>query len=200
MIRRMHQEFVEVFPEFKLTISGNHKPEIRGGDDGIWRRILLVPFLTQVPIELVDPVLPQKLWDERDGIFAWMLEGALAYLTDGLKIPQIITEATSEYRKDSEPMRVFLLEECDITGKEGDFTLTRDLTEAFNAWMIACGTDTWTRRTCSQKFKHYAESLRGPDDARFSYKKSSDAGYRGITIKAAAMDRIAVYRDQLGRG
>lgn len=199
MIRRMHQEFVEVVPEFKLTISGNHKPEIRGGDDGIWRRVLLVPFETQVPLEEVDPLLPQKLWAERDGIFAWMVSGALAYLEDGLAIPEVITMATEEYRKDSEPMRVFLLEECEITGDETDFVLTRDLVEAFNAWQIHLGAGTWTSLTCSKSLKKYAESLRGPEGVRFAYAKRSDAGYRGIKIPPQVMDRVAAYRDQLGR-
>jgi hypothetical protein len=33
---------VEVRPDFKLTMSGSHAPEICGGDDGIWRRACLV--------------------------------------------------------------------------------------------------------------------------------------------------------------
>lgn len=199
MIRRMHQEFVEVVPEFKLTISGNHKPEIRGGDDGIWRRVLLVPFETQVPLEEVDPMLPQKLWEERDGIFAWMVEGALSYLTDGLKIPSVISAATEEYRKDSEPMRVFLLEECEITGNGDDFTLSRDLADAFNAWLIASGTTAWNKRQVSLKLKAYSESLRGEDGGRFAYAKRSDTGYLGIRMPQTTVDRIEAHRLEMGR-
>jgi len=85
LVRRMQQEFIEVTPEFKLTISGNHKPEIRGTDAGIWRRVLLVPFMVSIPDEDVDALLPKKLWEERAGILNWMLAGLEKWLTDGLK-------------------------------------------------------------------------------------------------------------------
>ena len=34
LVRNLHSDFIEVKPYFKLTISGNYKPEIRGTDDG----------------------------------------------------------------------------------------------------------------------------------------------------------------------
>ncbi|MFG6535541.1 phage/plasmid primase, P4 family [Sulfitobacter sp. 1A16787] len=198
LIRRMHSEFVQVMPEFKLTISGNHRPEIRGGDDGIWRRIMLVPFDTQVPLEDVDPLLPQKLWDEREGIFAWMVEGALAYLESGLAIPESITSATQAYRMDSEPMRVFLLEECNITGQAEDYTFTRELGQAFNAWLLSSGGSTWTKGFIAKKLKYYAETL-NLEGGGFSYKKKSDAGYMGISLSKTAKDRVETYSFELGK-
>jgi putative DNA primase/helicase len=199
-IRRMHQEFVEVRPEFKLTIQGNHRPDIRGGDDGIWRRILLVPFDTQVPEDQVDPLLPQKLWDEREGIFAWMVEGALAYLADGLAVPDTITAATMDYRRESEPMRVFLLEECVITGDAEDYEWTRDIGKAFNAWRTAAGEATWTNATISKKVKQAAETLFGENGARFEYLKRSDAGYKGLRVSKEAKERVELYPPATGRG
>jgi putative DNA primase/helicase len=34
----------EFIPCFKLIVAGNHKPTIRGSDEGIWRRIDVIPF------------------------------------------------------------------------------------------------------------------------------------------------------------
>ncbi len=75
LVRALHSDFVEVRPQFKLTISGNHKPEIRGTDDGIWRRVMLVPFDVQIPEAERDQDLGKKLWEERSGILNWLVKG-----------------------------------------------------------------------------------------------------------------------------
>jgi putative DNA primase/helicase len=43
-VRHLNRDFFELRPQFKLTISGNHRPHIRGADEGIWRRVILVPW------------------------------------------------------------------------------------------------------------------------------------------------------------
>jgi putative DNA primase/helicase len=43
LARSLHKEFFEFRPDFKLVLSGNHKPDINGVDHGIWRRVRLVP-------------------------------------------------------------------------------------------------------------------------------------------------------------
>ena len=46
--RFLHAEFFEYRPQFKIIMSGNHKPEIRGTDRGMWRRVCLVPFTVTI--------------------------------------------------------------------------------------------------------------------------------------------------------
>lgn len=198
-IRRLHQEAVEITPEFKLTISGNHKPEVRGADDGIWRRIMLVPFTQQIPAEDVDPVLPAKLWAERDGIFAWMVEGCMEWMRAGLRPPASVVDATTDYRADSDKMRTWLTTECEITGNPGDFERGRDLADAFNAWLLECGESTWGSRTCANRLKERSNNVKGESGAVYTPGKRSDTGYSGIRIKPAARERIAQYLDQIRR-
>lgn len=200
MIRRMMQEFVEITPEFKLTISGNHKPEIRGSDDGIWRRVLLVPFLVQIAKEDVDQGLPAKLWAERAGILAWMVRGTLDYLAGGLREPQAVLDATEEYRQDSDPLRTFLLEDCEITGSPEHFERARDLVDAFNASLLEKGEGVWGKRTVSNQLKARAGTIKGPSGAVFREFKRSDTGYLGVRIGQAALDRIAQFGDELRSG
>jgi putative DNA primase/helicase len=197
MIRRMQQEFVEIVPEFKLTISGNHKPEVRGADDGIWRRIMLVPFEVQIDEADVDEALPENLWAERDGIFAWLVRGCLDYLNNGLGKPEAVRAATEDYRKDSDPLRVFLTTDCEITGNPDDFEKGRDLSDAFNAYLLSSGEAAWGKRTVSNAIKARAGAMKGPSGHVFTPAKVSDTGYRGIKISTEAMDRIALYGDEL---
>lgn len=196
-IRRLHQESVDLVPVFKLTISGNYKPEIRGADDGIWRRVLLVPWDEQIPLSEVDPLLPEKLWAERDGILRWMVEGCLEWMAGGLNPPAVIADATQSYRAESDPMRDFLTTECDITGNPNDFETARDLGDAFNAWMLDCGTSAWGKRVTSNNMKRRANNVRGPEGHTFGDCKRSTTGYMGIKITLAARDRILTYSLQL---
>lgn len=198
LIRRMQQEFVEVTPEFKLTIQGNHKPDIRGGDDGIWRRVLLVPFDVQIPPEEVDPVLPERLRAERAGIFNWMLEGVIDYLDNGLQIPESIQEATAAYREESDPIRVFLFEECEISGKDCDFIPARDLIDAFRLWLEDRGEEPWGKRTVSNQMSaRSGGQLKHPETgAIFKKHKRSDTGYLGLAFRPEIASRLAARRDQ----
>ena len=73
--RRLRQDFFEYMPQFKLLLSFNNKPQVRGQDEGIWRRLLLVPFEVTIPKEARDPEFSKKLEAEGSGILNWMLDG-----------------------------------------------------------------------------------------------------------------------------
>ena len=96
--RFLHAEFFEYTPSFKLILSSNHKPSIRGTDEGIWRRIRLVPFAVTIPEDEKDPHLKKKLFAEAPGILNWALEGCREWQRNGLGMPAAIQNATGEYR------------------------------------------------------------------------------------------------------
>ncbi|WP_243695751.1 DNA primase family protein [Rhodovulum marinum] len=197
LIRRMQQEFVEVTPEFKLTISGNHKPEIRGDDDGIWRRVMLLPFDEQIPEEEVDPLLPRKLRAEASGVLNWMIEGAVEWLEGGLQVPAAISEATRVYREESDPLRVFLLTQCHVTGRDSDELLARDLVDGFRLWMEDTGNEPWGKRAVSMRLAKAAGMFKHPETgATFAARKKSDSYYVGIGFLPEIAARLALRRDR----
>jgi putative DNA primase/helicase len=106
--RRMRENFWQFSPTHKLTIAGNHKPVVRGTDNGIWRRMRLVPWNVVVTKENIDTELPAKLRAEMEGILAWCVRGCLAWQRDGLGEPAEVREATDAYREESDPMGEFL--------------------------------------------------------------------------------------------
>jgi putative DNA primase/helicase len=183
LVRALHSDFVEVRPVFKLTISGNHKPEIRGTDDGIWRRVLLVPFDVQIPKEERDTDLGVKLWEERAGILNWLVEGLLAYLEGGLQEPQAVLDATREFREESDPVGAFLTECAVMSGSDKDFMTARELIEAFNYWLDEKGETKWGGRTVSNHLSRKANRWRHPESGRVFIKgKSGVTGYRGVML------------------
>ncbi|MED1821005.1 phage/plasmid primase, P4 family [Bacillus subtilis] len=112
--RFLRQEYFEFIPEFKVFFTTNHKPIVKGSDEGIWRRIRLVPFTVTIPKEKVDKKLPQKLAAEMPGILGWAVEGCLKWQKEGLKEPEVIRKATEGYREDMDILAPFLAEKCVI--------------------------------------------------------------------------------------
>lgn len=183
MVRSLNENFVRVYPFFKLTISGNHRPEIRGGDDGIWRRVLLVPFEVQIPKDERDPDLGKKLWEERDGIFNWLIAGLKQYLSHGLMIPDRVISATDEYREDSDPLASFLTQVCAVTGNVDHQMKARDLQQAFAFWLDETGRGAWKDRTIFNSLSAKQGKWRSPVSGQmFTRVKSSDAYYAGIAL------------------
>lgn len=112
--RRMREDFWSFDPTHKLVLATNHRPLIKGDDEGIWRRIRLVPWSVRIPKEERDPDLAAKLYNERDGILQWAVRGARYWHLLGLGEPSCVTAATDAYRDDQDPLGDFFADRCDF--------------------------------------------------------------------------------------
>ena len=137
--RFMHSEFFEFKPQFTPWLSTNHKPEIRGTDYAIWRRVKLVPFNERITEEEKDGDLPAKLNTELPGILAWAIKGCLDWQFSGLSEPASVTHATREYRADMDIIGGFLEDRCRLT--EGHTARASDLFAAYREWAKTTGND-----------------------------------------------------------
>jgi putative DNA primase/helicase len=185
-VRRLHQDFIEVVPQFKIVLSGNHKPRIDDTSDGIWRRVNLVPWEVQIPREEVDRDLPKKLRAEAEGVFAWMVEGALDYLNHGLKPPEKVLAATNEYREESDPIGAFIRTGCVVTGQEADSATPGDLFIGYSNWASREGAAEFKQNTFSRRFPDYARLSWQASDGKmrqFWKAKSGTTVYRGIRVR-----------------
>jgi putative DNA primase/helicase len=112
--RFLHQEFFDFQPTHRLVIRGNHKPAISGTDEGIWRRLRLVPFTVSIPADEQDRNLLRKLEGELPGILNWALQGCREWQEDGLRPPAIVTEAVRAYREEADTLGRFISECCEV--------------------------------------------------------------------------------------
>ncbi|CUB57419.1 hypothetical protein BN2127_JRS10_04113 [Bacillus subtilis] len=110
--RFLRQEYFEFQPEFKVFFTTNHKPIIKGIDEGIWRRVRMIPFTVTIPKEKIDRKLPEKLSLEISGILNWAIEGCLKWQREGLGEPKSIRAATDKYKEEMDIIEPFILDMC----------------------------------------------------------------------------------------
>lgn len=147
--RFLRQEFFEFTPAFKLYLATNHKPVIRGTDNGIWRRIHLVPFSVAIPEPEQDKNLPEKLKAELPGILNWALEGCLEWQRVGLQPPPEVLAATQEYRDEMDTLAAFI-EECCVLDQFAR-AKSSDLYGAYRLWCERSGERASTQKAFSQR-------------------------------------------------
>lgn len=132
LARFLRQEFFEFIPNFKVFFTTNHKPIIGGLDEGIWRRVKLIPFNLNLPSHLRDKKLPEKLSLEMPGILNWAVEGCIKWQQSGLKEPRVVAEATGNYKHDMDILGPFLSECCYV--KKDDENIKIEAKELYQVY------------------------------------------------------------------
>ena len=113
--RFLYGEYFSFKPTFKIFMATNHKPKIRGADNGIWRRIKMIPFTVTIPPEQRDKKLTEKLIAENSGILNWLLKGYVMWQKEGLAMePDAVRNANEEYRMDMDVVGTFVNECLEI--------------------------------------------------------------------------------------
>lgn len=133
-VRRLYENEFEFTPTAKIWLTTNHEPVIRGTDEGIWRRIWMVPFTVQISEEKRDPEIEKKLIAEGPGILNWCLEGLQRYFASGNRLakPRKVSVATGNYRTVSDTVSYFLATECAF--EPGRMIARSAFREMFEKW------------------------------------------------------------------
>jgi putative DNA primase/helicase len=180
--RFMRAEWFDFEPVHKLWLSTNHKPEIRGTDQAIWRRIRLVPWTVVIPPAEQDKKLSEKLRAELPGVLAWIVQGCLEWRRKGLQAPEEVRRATVEYRAEMDVVGAFLAE-CCVIAPEHDVSAA-DLYKAYGEWCKDTGeTQVKQRRFGGQLTE------RG-DFERYRGGKSGGHRWRGLDLLTLWKSRI----------
>jgi putative DNA primase/helicase len=100
--RDLFSGYMDFKAHFIAIMSGNGYPTISGTDNGIWRRMCVIPWLVTIPEEERREFeeMVESFRAEFPGILNWLIEGAKIFLMEGLTIPQSVAHATQEYRED----------------------------------------------------------------------------------------------------
>ncbi len=179
-VRALYRDFIEFEPKFKILISSNYLPEITGFDQGIWRRVHLIPFAVTVPESSRDGDLGDKLRAELPGILNWALTGASAWHASGLQPPPSVRAAVDNFRQSMDSVGMFFSEMCEAGDK---FHSTNQV--------LWTGYETWcddTGRVAVSKSKLFAELKR----IGFEPMRTSDSrGYKGFRVRTTGVSDAA---------
>jgi putative DNA primase/helicase len=128
-------------------MATNNKPNIMGTDDGIWRRIHLIPFLQKFDehSKTINNKLKDQLLGELPGILNWCINGARRWLAEGLNPPVTVRAATAAYRNESNPITPFI-ESCCVLGDHLRMQAGPAFRE-YEAWFKTLGEPHWKKLT-----------------------------------------------------
>lgn len=102
-------------PQFKLWMSTNNRPIIRGTDLGIWRRIFPFPFIRSFTDKEKDKDLPEKLEKELPMILGWTIKGFQKYQKlGGIDMPECLKPEYKDYKVKMDVITQFIEKNCTI--------------------------------------------------------------------------------------
>jgi putative DNA primase/helicase len=140
--RRMREDEWAFQPTWTAFMHSNHRPRIRGTDEGIWRRVRLIPWNVTIPPHERDEHLAAKLAAEAPGILNWIIAGALDWHERGLDEPATVLTATDEYRRGEDHLGRFLHDVID-TSDDTRYITAKDLRAAYETWCDDVAESPW---------------------------------------------------------
>jgi P4 family phage/plasmid primase-like protien len=115
-----HGKSVKFYPVAKHVFSMNDVPKITDKSHGFQRRPLVLKFNQRFEpgMDKWDPLLLDKLLKQKNGIFAWMIDGLKTILdTGGLYVPEVVEKDTKRFIQLTNPVIQFI-QDCCMTGPD----------------------------------------------------------------------------------
>lgn len=149
--RALYKDHMTYKPSGKVWLKTNHKPVVKEDDDGIWRRLVVIPFDRKFAEGERDPNLEEKLIQEADGILGWIIQGAVKWYQDGLSICPTIKQESAEYRTESDLLGHFLEER--VKFDDAVRSIQTDVYFFYQNWCRTNGTNPLSKIRLTQKLK-----------------------------------------------
>lgn len=131
--RGIGKDQTEFKPTHNLVMMTNNLPEIDDNSDGIWRRIVVIPFDVQILPEHQDKTLGSRLVNEHaDEVFKWLVDGFTKWRRNGLPECTEIVLATLNYQMQENTFNAFATERLNRDPK--GVTPRADVARAFQEW------------------------------------------------------------------
>ena len=166
-----------ITPTHTLVLHTNHLPKLRNLDDGVRRRLALVPMLRKLTHGEMITNLRQTIVEEEGAqILQWMIEGSKRFYANNMKLadkPDVVERATGEFLNGQDWLKVFLADCCELDVDSR--TQSSQLYRVYRTWC----TDNGEKFTLSQRA--FNEALIG---AGFTKKQSkTGAVWPGIALQ-----------------
>ncbi len=114
-------------PSHTLVLYTNHLPKVGANDDGIWRRLIVIPFNAKIVGDSDIKNYADYLYEKAGGyILKWVIEGAQKAIDAEFKtqLPKCVQDAINAYREENDWLGHFISECCEVdesfTEKSGE--------------------------------------------------------------------------------
>lgn len=104
---------LQIKPVHTMILQTNYKPSAGSDDTALWARNVLIPFKASFANN-PNTNLKQELLNEAEGVLNWIVKGAVSYHKYGLQIPKIVIDETEAYKKECDPIALFLDDCCEL--------------------------------------------------------------------------------------
>ena len=135
-------------PTHTVILYTNHLPRVGATDDGIWRRLIVIPFRAKFEGKSDTKNYGDQLQQKAGpAVLSWIIEGAKKVIDSGFRIsePEIVRDSISEYREQNDWLTQFLTECCDITDDPMDEAPSGELYQTYREYSLKMGE--YTRST-----------------------------------------------------
>lgn len=156
---KKYKDPFQFIPSHTLVLYTNHLPKVGANDDGIWRRLVVIPFNAHIVGDTDIKNYADYLFENAGpAILAWIIEGAQKAVAQNFKTdpPQCVKDAVQAYREDNDWLGRYIDECCEVGSsyqeKSGSFTSSTGLTASRTASTSAAPRifiPPWTRRALS---------------------------------------------------
>jgi DNA polymerase-1 len=173
--RRMREDYVSFDPTHKTIIATNDLPKVNSSREAVLRRLVPIPFrVTFEGSKKKDPRFIEKLRKEKEGILAWLVEGAKKYLSDpDRKPPKSIGDLWEKYKLKDDLVASFIFA-C-IENKEGSHLSRKEVYEVFREYCELNGFAPLTEKVLTRRFREILK----PEET----KVNGERKYKNIAIK-----------------
>ena len=162
-------------PSHTLVLYTNHLPKVGANDDGIWRRLVVIPFNAKIEGDSDIKNYADYLYDHAGGyVMKWIIEGAGKAIAADFKtpLPKVVQEAINKYREDNNWMGQFIDDCCDTGGDKSEKS-----GKLYQAYRSYCASNAEFARSTSD---FYAAL----ENAGFNRKRTKEGSMvYGLTLK-----------------
>ena len=167
-------------PTHTLVLYTNHLPRVGANDDGIWRRLIVIPFNAKITGSSDRKNYADYLYENAGGaVLSWIIDGAEKAIKNKykLKTPKLVETAINKYRENNDWLSSFVEECCEV-----DSTYIQKSGEFYQEYRSYCArTGEYTRST--------TDFYTALENAGFEKKKTKVGDViRGIRLKSDFMD------------
>ena len=105
-------------PSHTAILYTNHLPNVRSIDNGIWRRLIVVPFNTRISAKTdIKNYTDHLVANAGPAILSWIIDGARKAYQSGFEfaMPSVVAAATEDYREQNDWIGDFI-DACCVLG------------------------------------------------------------------------------------